>query len=105
MSQSPPPWLAALQPVRDPKLQPVRPGSTLHAWHVAIALQAWQVPTGRVLSGSDNWNGKALVVPLSKSIERSVGEVEVVERILAAYPDASAYWTAGSGNPPEIWRP
>lgn len=105
MSQSPPAWLVALQPVQDPKLQPVRPGSSLRAWHVPIGLEAWQVTNGRVLLGPDNWNGKALVVPLSKSIERSVGEVEVVERLRAAYPDASAYWTAGSGNPPEIWRP
>jgi hypothetical protein len=83
----------------------VRPDSALLAWHVPIALGAWQVPAGRVLSGSDSWNGKALVVPLSKSIERSVGEVEIAERLRIAYPDASAYWTAGSGNPPEIWRP
>src|SRR4051812_5337722 len=98
MTQSPPAWLAALQPVRDPKLQPVRPGSSFHAWHISISLEAWQVPTGRVLSGSDDLNGKLLSY-------RSRRQLSEASELPTAFPDASAYWTAGSGNPSEIWRP
>ena len=105
MADDVPQWINALSPKRSPYLESVRPGSDLSSWHVEIQLDAWELPVGRILRGSDNWNGKALVKATHHSIDRSVGEVEIVERIRLAFPNATVYWTAGKGNPPEIWRP
>lgn len=104
MDEKSPPWLPALGPIRF-HFTPIRPGSNLSVWQADIALEAWQPPPGCILSGSDTWNGKALLRPLHSGLERSVGEVEVVERLRLAFPEDLVYWTAGSGNPPEIWRP
>lgn len=100
-----PRWIDALSPALSPRLESVRPGSDLVSWHVQILLDAWETPAGCILEGSDNWNGKALVKPGNPSIDRSVGEVEIAERIRIAFPVATVYWTAGKGNPPRLWRP
>jgi hypothetical protein len=101
----PPSWLGLLNPIRKPKLELLSRHSEQLVWHVDIELQAWLVPPGRLLSGSDTWNGKALVVPSNRSIERSVGEVEVAERLRVGLAGCHCFWTAGRGNPPKDWRP
>ncbi len=88
-----------LHPVAEPGLAPFRAGSALHTWHVQIALRAWPVPAGQALSGSDNWNGKALVVGESSGLDRSVGEVEIAARLRGG--GASAGWT---GKPRAPWN-
>lgn len=105
MSTIPPAWISAFLPDSTYELKPIRPGSTAVVWHSTIQLQAWKVPPGRLLRGSDNWNGKALVHPRRAKIERSVGEVELTDALRATFPDRHVFWTATSGNPPELWRP
>ncbi len=97
--------MCALDPLAPPRLEQLSRYSDVEAWHVEIGLEAWPVPPGRRLTGRDSWNGKALVVPIDGTNERSVGEVELVERLRRAHPATRAYWTAGRGHAPEIWRP
>lgn len=100
-----PAWLEALEPIREPRRQPICAGSPVEAWHVDVAFTAWALPDGRILEGKETWNGKALVHPANSSLERSVGEVELAERLRRGLGRPTSYWTAGRGNPPEIWRP
>jgi hypothetical protein len=100
-----PDWLTALQPCAQPEFRPIVDGSVISVWHVAVAFDVWPVPPGRTLAGSDSWNGKALVVPAYASIERSVGEVELAERLRRLTRAPKAYWTAGKGGGPPIWHP
>lgn len=99
-----PTWLDALEPVGSPIQTPMRLGSKLLVWHTQVQLKAWPLPAGRTLEGKETWNGKALVTSSDASIERSVGEVELVMRFKRAFPDRQCYWTAGAGNPPELWQ-
>lgn len=103
MNRRPPTWLEALEPRRQ-WLAPLKAGTHLEVWHAEIELEAWRLPAGCALSGSDNWNGEALVLPRHPNLERSIGEIEVVERLRAAFPADDVYWTAGSGNPPRNWQ-
>lgn len=104
MLNSVPRWLQSLQPRRTPELERLSKYSSQLAWHVDTELRAWAVPIGRLLTGSQTWNGKALVISSDSNLECSVGEVEVAERLRTAFPDFKTYWTAGRGNPPAQWR-
>lgn len=99
-----PSWLDALLPIERPLRRPLLAGSTELAWHVAVEFEPWRVPAGVTLTGSQTWNGKALLVPSNPSLDVSVGEVELVERLRSAFPNRSCYWTAGGGHPPRQWR-
>ena len=104
MTTTPPSWLDSLGPVSDPVLKPISRYSSAVAWHVRVEFTPWPVPAGRTLTGGDTWNGKALLVPSSRDIEASVGEVEVAERLRAGSRGRASYWTAGGGHPPAQWR-
>ena len=99
-----PSWLDSLLPTRRPTLRPLLGSSSEFAWHVGVEFVAWRVPAGVALTGSQTWNGKALIVPSNPSLDASVGEVEVAERLRIAFPTRFTYWTAGGGSPPKQWR-
>lgn len=79
----------------------MRPGSPLSVWHVEVAFRPWPVPAGMALSGSDNWNGKALVVGANSGLDRSVAEVEIAARLRSG--GALAGWTGKPRNPWSQW--
>ena len=99
-----PSWLDSLQPTQRPTLRPLLGSSPELAWHVGVDFVPWRVPAGLALTGSQTWNGKSLIAPSNPSLDASVGEVEVAERLRNAFPTRFAYWTAGSGHPPRQWR-
>ena len=103
-SRAAPTWLDALQPIEEPIRRRLSTYSNAEAWHVQVDLTPWRVPSGTSLTGSQTWNGKALVVSSSRRLDASVGEVEMAERLRSSLPGRSSYWTAGGGNPPEQWR-
>lgn len=105
MATTPPDWLPALAPCTEPFLAPIRPGSDVVVWHIPVELRAWTVPAHCILAGRDTWNGKPLVISANPAVERSVGEVEIAERLRRNVPSGRAYWTAGGGNPPAQWKP
>src|SRR4051812_47864383 len=99
-----PSWLEALRPTQTPVLRPLHSTSSEKAWHVRVEFEPWKVPAGAVLTGSQTWNGKPLIVPSNPSLDAGVGEVELAERLRISFPTRLTYWTAGSGNPPRQWR-
>lgn len=101
-SSTPPDWIQALAPVAPARLAPLLASPDTLVWHINVTFDAWPVPAGLRLTGADTWNGKALIIPSDSRIPRSVGEVELTERLRRAFPRATVYWTAG--GPPALWR-
>ena len=98
MLRTPPAWIQLLRPVTDPVRAPISPSSVVLVWHVDIQMEAWLPPPDAVLSGSDNWNGKALVVGTNSGLARSVGEVEIAARL------RDVVWAAAwTGKPGAAW--
>lgn len=93
-----PEWLASLRPSEAPIKAPFCNGASIAVWHARVDLLPWDPPEGAILSGTDNWNGKPLVIGHDSRLDRSVGEVEVAARLRA--DGARSAWT---GKPRAPW--
>lgn len=92
-------WLKnVVQPVSEPSRVSLSGFTTVSVWQADISMSPVDVAPGRLLSGSETWNGKALVHSSrpdgTLSNSEVVGEVEIVQRFRNAKYDA--YWSGGN---------
>jgi hypothetical protein len=94
-------WTSAIRPSGELYLAPLSPGSELEAWHAPVEFQRWEQPAGAPkLTREETYGGKAQIIGSDGT--RSVGEVELVQRLrMAGY---RAFWIDAFGSAPENWR-
>jgi hypothetical protein len=105
-------WALPLQPVAQPRLEPLAPSSALMVWHIDVAFAPLRVEADRLLSNAETWNGKPLVMMTSRgsdgppaqgleqTADEGVAEAEIVQRFRSA--GWEAYWTRGQKRW-ELW--
>lgn len=96
-------WTRTLSPTTAPEQLRLSEHSPAEAWHVDVRLRPWLLPEGQAApSREDTYGWKPQVEPEFSTPVRSVGEVELVQRMRAI--DYLAYWVDTWGSAPAIWR-
>ena len=96
-------WSTLLSPLGSPRQEVLSKHSETLAWHVEVSFDPWTLPEGDSLpSREDTYGWKPQVTSEFETPSRSVGEVELVQRLRAA--DYSAFWIDTWGAAPPIWR-
>ncbi len=96
-----PSWLRALNYTREPTLHPLAPDSELLAWHVEVRFRLWQQPEeSPPLTRESTYGWKPQIIGSDGS--RSVGEVELVQRLRRA--GMRSYWIDTFGSAPAQWQ-
>ncbi len=96
-------WSALLSPLSAPRKELLSSHSAAFAWHVDVMFVPWTLPEGDAApSRKDTYGWKPQITPEFETPSRSVGEVELAQRLRAG--DYSAFWIDSFGTAPSIWR-
>lgn len=96
-------WTRTLSPTTEPGKLRLSEHSAVEAWHVEVRFRPWILPAGEPTpSREDTYGWKPQVEPEFTTPSRSIGEVELAQRMRAA--DYMAYWVDTWGSAPAIWR-
>jgi hypothetical protein len=91
-------WMRWLRPTTPPTQVKPSGAASVPIWQVDVALHPVVVASGRTLSASETWNGKALVYLTDQrgrpTARETVAEVELVQRLRHA--GLNAYWSGGA---------
>ncbi len=97
-------WVSAIVPIGEPYRGRLSEHSDVEAWHAPVEFRPWEFSTETPkLSRKDTYGWKPQVQAAYPGLDRSVGEVELAQRLRSA--GYTAYWVDNFGSAPAIWRP
>jgi hypothetical protein len=97
-------WVSAIAPVSEPYVDQLSKYSVAEAWHVAVNFEP--LPPASVsakkLTRKETYGWKPQLQSGHPHLSRSVGEVELAQRLRSA--GYKAYWIDNFGGAPSVWR-